>query len=290
MRTNKFTSRLLTACAALGLVLVSNGSALSFDPEKEFKPDDEPRTIVRFGFNALKRGDMAGAVGAFRFGAERNDLASQWKLARMLQSGTGVDKDHYAAFQLYAQIANRFVEKAPTRGERGFVADSVVWVGKYSLTGIKNSPVKRNLRRAEDQFYRAAALYHDPIAQFELGRLYRSGKLGVKQPRSAIRWLGLAARKGHSGAQAELGEMLFYGEGVPRRPVRGLVYMTRAVAGSARNGTKRLRKMRQAAFTKATQSQRDAANNVLSQLKINTESSVREFGFTTDGQRSSQGN
>ena len=39
----------------------------------------------------------------------------------------------------------------------------------------------------------------------------------------AARWLTLAARKGHVGAQARLGELLFTGDvDLPRKPLQGL--------------------------------------------------------------------
>ena len=40
------------------------------------------------------------------------------------------------------------------------------------------------------------------------------------------KWLGLAAEKGHHGAQALLGHMLFRGDGVPRQAARGLMLLT----------------------------------------------------------------
>ena len=84
-------------------------SAYAFDPEKQFSEDDEPRSILRFGFMALKQGNFEEAISAFRFGAAKNDLASQWKLARMLQTGAGLPKDDLAAYRLYAKIANPVV-------------------------------------------------------------------------------------------------------------------------------------------------------------------------------------
>lgn len=199
----------------------------AFDASKTFDADEEPRTILKYGYQALKRGAFDEAISAFRFGASKNDVASQWKLAHMLQTGTGEKQDHKAAYELYAMIADRFAEQAPAQHNLAYVSNAVVMLGRYDLTGIAGE-MEPNPRRAEFHFYRAAALYHDPEAQYQLGRLYRSEKVGAKQPRSAVRWLSLSARKGHVLAQAELGEMLFAGEGVAANPVRGLVMMARA--------------------------------------------------------------
>lgn len=244
--------------------LLVNAPVQAFDPEKTFKENDEPRTILRFGFQALKQGNMDDAIGAFRFGAEKNDLASQWKLARMLQSGAGLPKDDLAAYRLYSKIASRYDIVFPRTADLPYVSNAIVALGRYALTGIEGTQIKPDPRRAEGYFYRAAALYKDREAQYELGVLYRHGVLGVKQPKSAVRWFGLSARKGHRGAQAELGEMLFYGEGVRRRPVRGLVFMSKAVANSATSSVPTLTEMKQKAFEIASVEQREAAIRIIS--------------------------
>ena len=266
---------------ALTVSMTVGGSALAFDPETAFKPDEEPRTILRFGFQALKQGNMADAIGAFRLGAKKNDIAAQWKLARMMQKGSGLPKDDLAAYRLFEKIAARYTERFPRRVDLPYVSSAVVALGKYSLTGIKGTKVRANPRRAEDHFYRAAALYKDREAQYQLGKMYRKGVLGVKQPRSAVRWLGLSARKGHRSAQAQLGEMLFYGEGVKRRPVRGLVFMTRAAANSTLKGVKSIRQMQRRAFAKASEAQRTAASRILDRLS--PDNSRKRDNFALEG-------
>lgn len=261
----------MTFVAALVVVAGMSGRVHAFDPEKTFKEDDEPRTILRYGYKALKEGDLDNAIGAFRFGAEKNDLASQWKLARLLQTGSGLPKDDLAAYKLYLKIAERYSETSPRNNDLPYVSNAVVALGRYYLTGIDGTWVKADPRQAEYHFYRAAALYKDRDAQFELGLLYRHGQLGVKQPKSAVRWFGLSARKGHRGAQAELGEMLFYGEGVRRSPVRGLVYMSKAMENPIRSGTDSIREMQEKAFSKASAAQREAADKIMSALDVATQ-------------------
>ena len=271
MQLNRSFSFVLPTRLALVtmLAVAAAGQAHGFDSEKTFNENDEPRTILRFGFQALKQGNMKEAIGAFRFGASKNNLASQWKLARMLQSGSGMAKDDLVAYKLYSKIAARYGDKFPRRVDLPYVANAVVALGRYNLNGIKGTKVRANPRRAEGHFYRAAALYKDRDAQYELGRLYRYGLSGAKQPKSAVRWFGLSARKGHRGAQAELGEMLFYGEGARRSPVRGLVFMTKAMANSACSGAKSIRRMQQKAFAKASSAQRAAANKIIAGLSLN---------------------
>ena len=73
---------------------------------------------------------------------------------------------------------------------------------------------------------RAAANYRNPNAQFEMGKMFLTGEGGVKASvRQAGRWFQLAAEKGHAGAQATLGNLLFQSGKI----VRGLAMMTAAL-------------------------------------------------------------
>jgi len=266
------TSSMFGACAlALSVAtygFVAGGAAHAFDPNSTFKADEAPSTVLRYGFDALRRGDTEGALGAFRFGADRNDLAAQWKLARMFQEGEGVKRDHAAAFELFSKIATRYSDNIPQGQDRAFVSHAMVSLGRYHRKGIEKLRLRKNPQAAEFYFSQAAALYHDAAAQYELGRLYKSKALGHPRPRLAARWYGLAARKGHSKAQAELGEMLFYGRGIRRNPVKGLVYLSKATASDTRKGVRKFRKMRRQAFNEASQAQRAAANRLLKSLGL----------------------
>lgn len=265
MRISK-TAPLFIACLlTLGAIFVG-GHALAFDVTKKFKPDEEPRTILRFGYNALKRGAIDEAVSAFRLGAERNDLASQWKLARMLQTGDGVDQDHQAAYDLYSTIVERFADQYPTGGDRVFVANAMVALGHYDLQGVRDTDIDADPRRAEYHFYRAAAIFHDAEAQYQLGQLYRHGTLGSKQSRQAARWMLLSYKKGHLGARAAIGEMMFYGEGLRRDPVRGLVLLGQAAASADPIALAWVHDSYAKAMDDANPPHREAAKSILDQM------------------------
>ena len=243
-------------CVALG---GATQTATAFDPDKVFSENEAPSSILRYGFDALKAGRTTDAIGAFRHGADKNHLASQWKLARMLQAGEGAPRDQWAAYQLFQKISDRFAEIPPNRHDRPYVSNSVVALGLYSLSGIEGTPIVRDPFLAEYHFTRAAAIYGDAEAQFQLGVLYNSEQLGRPQPRNAARWFGLASRKGHALAQAELGNMLFRGHGVRKNRVKGLVYLTKAATRSAKRGVKRILFLRESAFASANEAQRNAA-------------------------------
>ena len=290
-RTVMVIRKLLGISAATGLaVLATAQSALAFDPDKAFNGNDAPQLILKYGYNALKEGRHEDAIGAFRHGAVKNHLQSQWKLARMMQLGQGVPQDDLAAYEMFEKIADRYSEIPPNRDDKPYVSNAVVSLGLYSLTGIEGTNVKRNPQLAEFHFHRAGALYGDPEAQYQLGMLYNSKLLGKKRPRHAARWLELASKKGHADAQAVLGDMLFYGKGVRKNRVRALVYLTKAVAGSARDGLLNVRDMQINAFAKASVAQRKAASQIIANLKLpefreseNTPSGkARAFGLSAD--------
>jgi TPR repeat protein len=108
---------------------------------------------------------------------------------------------------------------------------------KYYLEGIPNSAVKPDPDRAREMYWYAAAYFADPDAQYNLGRIYLDRNGGVRDPREAEKWLGLAARKGHYQAQALLGAMLFKGDDVMRHAGRGLFWLILAKDGAGPSET-----------------------------------------------------
>ena len=73
--------------------------------------------------------------------------------------------------------------------------------------------------------------------------------------RQAGRWLQLAAEKGHAGAQATLGNLLFQSGKV----VRGLAMMTAALERSGSSDRTWIRSMQEEAFALAPESDRRTA-------------------------------
>ena len=73
--------------------------------------------------------------------------------------------------------------------------------------------------------------------------------------RQAARWLQLAAEKGHAGAQATLGNLLFQSGKV----VRGLAMMTAALERAAPGDQPWIRDMQEEAFSLAPEADRRTA-------------------------------
>ena len=84
------------------------------------------------------------------------------------------------------------------------------------------------------------------------------GEGGDRDPLQAARWAKLAADKGDADAQALLGHLLFEGDGVPRQPVLGLMYLT--IARSKADPTDRwIFDMQERAVSIATENERRTA-------------------------------
>lgn len=67
----------------------------------------------------------------------------------------------------------------------------------------------------------------------------------------------MAAKKGHCGAQAVLGQLLFNGdEGLVRRPVQGLMWLTIARANANNAGDDWVREVQEQVFSVASESER----------------------------------
>ena len=235
------------------------GNALAFD-EKMF--DDKRRREGRIQplgglpvrLLAYKSGHKDQAAEAYRYAAENGQIGATWKLARMYAAGDGVARNDYEAFKFFSEIAEQDVE--PGSPEESYVSDALVALGGYLKTGIPGSPVEANAVAAQEYYMRAAANYRNPNAQFEMGNMFLKGEGGVKASvRQAGRWFQLAAEKGHAGAQATLGNLLFQSGKV----VRGLAMMTAALERAAPADQPWIRSMQEEAFSLAGEADRRTA-------------------------------
>ena len=187
-----------------------------FDEAGGVKAESNPWAVFQFGYSAYKSGHKDQAAEAYRYAAENGQIGATWKLARMYAAGDGVTRDDYEAFKFFSEIVEQDVE--PGSREESYVSDALVALAGYLKTGIPGSPVEANPIAAHEYYMRAAANYRNPSAQFEMGNMFLKGE-GVKASvRQAGRWFQLAAEKGHAGAQATLGNLLFQSGKVVRGP------------------------------------------------------------------------
>ncbi|MER8723088.1 tetratricopeptide repeat protein [Mesorhizobium sp. M1027] len=249
----------MVAFATFGATLGAVGQAMAFD-DKVFddktgvKPQSSPWAVFQFGFSAYKNGHKEQAAEAYKYAAENGQIGATWKLARMYAEGDGVARDDYAAFKFFSEIVDQDVE--PGSPEESYVSDALVALGDYLRKGIPGSPVEENEVAAQEYYMRAAANYRNPNAQFEMGQMFLKGEGGVKASvKQAGRWFQLAAEKGHAGAQATLGNLLFQSGKI----VRGLAMMTAALERASPADQPWIRGMQEEAFAAAGEADRRTA-------------------------------
>jgi TPR repeat protein len=246
---------LLSAVAA-GALGVAVSSAHALDQSVIGAPQEQrsPWAVFRFGFSAYKSGHKEQAVEAYKYAAENGQLGARWKLARMYAEGDGVTRNDYEAFKFFQEIAAQDVE--PGSPDESYVADALVALGGYARTGIPDSPIQANPAAAQDYYMRAAATYRNPNAQFEVGKMFLHGEGGMKASlQQAARWFQLSAEKGHAGAQATLGNLLFQSG----KAVRGLAMMTAALERAQPSDKGWIRGMQEEAFALAGEADRRTA-------------------------------
>jgi TPR repeat protein len=225
-----------------------------FDEAGGVRAESNPWAVFQFGYSAYQSGHKDQAAEAYRYAAENGQLGATWKLARMYAAGDGVARDDYEAFKFFSEIVEQDVE--PGSREESYVSDALVALAGYLKTGIPGSPVGANPIAAQEYYMRAAANYRNPNAQYEMGKMFLKGDGGVKASvRQAGRWFQLAAEKGHAGAQATLGNLLFQSGKV----VRGLAMMTAALERASPADQPWIRGMQEQAFSVAAEADRRTA-------------------------------
>ena len=181
---------------------------------------------MRVGVDDLKAGDAVASVAALTYAAEGGQAIARWKLGEMYADGDGVPRDDVKAYHYFNQMVEDYDEDQPDRRNLGAISNAFVAVGVYCLNGIPNSDVRVDPRRAHELFQYAATIFGDPNAQYNLAHMYRVGAGEVaKDSVVAVRWLAVAADKGHPPSEAVLGHMLFAGEGVPHQRAKGLMWL-----------------------------------------------------------------
>lgn len=242
------------AVALLGTVAVTAApsQALAFD-ETNQSVRGNVTAIFKFGFFAEKKGNKGEAVEAYRDAARQGHKGARWKLANMYAAGDGVAEDDLEAFRIFQGIVNQGAE--PGTQDASFVAHALVSLSDYIRSGIPETPIHADPRRARELLWQAAANFGEPNAQFKLGEMLLNGEGGSAEPKQAARWFNLAAQKGHAGAQARLGTML-----VERgKTVRGLSFLTEALANASPQDRQWIRTMHEEAFAVASEVDRRTA-------------------------------
>jgi uncharacterized protein len=219
----------LAACSPgfrIGAFEATDGAAVEKAPLQTFAT---PRAALQAGLEGFRSGNAASAIEALKYAAAGGELLAQWKLAKIYANGDGVPRDDIKAYEYFSQIVANYDEDDPNRRDLAIVSSAIVAIGIYDLNGIANSKVRPDPKRALQMFQFAATTFGDANAQYNLVRMHLDGAGVYKNGQEAIRWLFLAADKGHLQAEALLGQTLFTGrEGVRPQRALGLMWLTLA--------------------------------------------------------------
>lgn len=229
---------------AIAVFALSAGAASALDDSTSAPPAKisakrytSAEQALRAGLDDLNAGNAASCVDALTYAAEGGQPVARWKLGEMYADGVGVARDDVKAYRYFNQIVQDYDEDASDPRQRGAVSSAFVAVGVYTLSGIPNSDVRADPDRARELFQYAASTFGDPDAQYNLAHMYLVGSGGLaKDKLAAIRWLSLAASKGHRPSEALLGHQLFVGDGVPQQRARGVMWLT--IANNGAEGAK----------------------------------------------------
>ncbi|WP_078708492.1 tetratricopeptide repeat protein [Consotaella salsifontis] len=233
----------------------------ALDPSSVTAKEAGPFELFTQGFKAYQRGEKAAAAQALRFAADKGHPGARWKLGRMYADGDGITEDDYEAFKIFEDIVRDQEDDTSTSPNAAYVASSIVSLAGYLRRGIPHSPVKIDLPQARQLYFHAASFFGDCEAQFQLGRMLLYGEGGKADPRQAARWLKLAGEKGHVGAQALLGYLLFNGEMISLhpQPAKGLSLLTSALAKAQPADQEWIRPLQEEAFALADETDRRTA-------------------------------
>jgi hypothetical protein len=223
---------------------------------------------IRSGAQALRDGRTDQAVTSLEYAAEQGAPGAMWKLGRMYADGDGVGQNKLRAFEYFKNLTKAHADDPPGTPQARFVASAFVALGHFYLEGIPDTQVRADPVMAREMFHYAASYFRDPEAQFFLARIYLDGNGISKDARQASRWFRLAADKGHRGAQALLGSMLFRGQGIQRQAAMGLAWLTIAKEGASADDAW-IADTYKSAFAQATQDERALAFRYLEELVAN---------------------
>jgi len=212
----------LTAAAAVGAVgiMASHEPAQANDPIRFASPVD----AFQQGVAAYRARHFEIAIPALKAAHEAGVFFAPFYLARIYASGDGAYTNHAKAYRLYTGIVERYGHVVDNDDYRRAttVAKAITAMATYVARGLPEIGLAADKKKAI-RFYRyAAQFFGEDDAQFELAKLQLIGDGVRKDPRTALYWLQRLVRRGHTGAQAFLADLMWRGKHVKRNPARAL--------------------------------------------------------------------
>ena len=183
----------------------------------KFAPPKSKFKLPSLGDISIWKNDMQKAKQAYRKGKygkarkylhkalKNGNFLAAWYLGHIHRLGLGVPVNTGKAFHFYRTVALEYNDQGLPRRMFLIVLDSLVRVADGYRTGIKSAGVKRDHARAMRLYNKAANRGH-PAAQFGLAGMHLRGQGVRANPKKAVRWFRLAARKRFPPALAMLGD------------------------------------------------------------------------------------
>ena len=198
------------------------GGASEVDKQGESKL---AREHYRNADKLQKRGELWQAVIEFKKSAELGYAKSQFKLARALEKGKGVDKNLTEAQKWYEKAANQGLDKA-----KAGLAKFLLKHGNDDKSAVELLEIAASNGHAK--------------SQVKLGKLYDSGKAtGWGKPKIAFKWFKLAADQGDKEGQYRVCKAYYSGHGATRNWAEAKKWCTRSIGQGYSRSEKILRKI-----------------------------------------------
>jgi uncharacterized protein len=204
------------------------------------------------GMAAAERGDYVAAFHLIRPLAQRGNVAAQFALGGMFDTGKGVLRHPVQAAFWYRKAADQGAPLAQFS------------LGMMYYTG---ADIPQDYSRAA-AWLRKAADQGNSDAQEALGVLYDSGKGVRKDSAQAALWYRKAAEQGNVEAQHSLGSMYYLGMGVSQDYVQAHMWFNLAASrASDAEVRKKMVEFRDIAASKMTPAQIAEAQRLASEWK-----------------------
>lgn len=220
--------QIIGAVAALAFLWASAGSAdaaggsmRSLAEEYSTAEDAFRDGRVDIGMQAL---DRAAAQGS---------LHAMLRLGNIYREGKLVPKNELKACELYSVAADRNARLDKFYAAAHLVAEAFRRAGMCYAKGLPYPNWEKNVSLAADLFHQAGVMLDDPIALYELGKLYLTSEGQIQNPAIAARHLEAAARKRYPPAQALLGSLMWEGKVIKQRQASGLALLMLGREGAA---------------------------------------------------------
>jgi TPR repeat protein len=183
--------------------------------------------------DAFRDGRVDIGVQALERAANQGSLHAMLRLGNIYREGKLVLKDEVKACELYGAAADRNARLDKFYAAAHLVAEAFRRAGMCYAKGLPAPGWEKNVGLAADLFHQAGVMLDDPIALYELGKLYLTGEGQMQNPAIAARHLEAAARKRYPPAQALLGTLMWEGKLIKRRPASGLALLILAKEASS---------------------------------------------------------